>query len=109
MSKQYKQIRLYNFYKEKESHLALLHIAVLMQGGFKFPIYIECTRREARQLKRQTKRWLDFKRMPRHMKLVRTSRDCDTLIYDIEKANNCFGIFEEIYKRYYKETDNKNV
>lgn len=104
LSKNTQKICLYQFYgsQERVDHLALLWCAKLVEQIHHFPIYVECTWRESRILHKLVP--IQFKRMPRKLKKLK-HKNCDEIIYDIESANAAFGIFKDLYKRYWQERE----
>lgn len=105
LSKEKEKICLYKFYgdTDRSDHLALLWCASLVQQIYGYPIYIECTRREAHKIKQIVP--IKFKRMPKKFKKDQ-KKNCDEIIYDLECANQAFGAFDELYYRYWKIKEN---
>lgn len=90
IGKNSKEIQLLGLNRKKKSHLAILHSAHIAAKLYKFELRTDCN-------------WWDrFCLRLKGYKLqkiekVKTDKDVEKLIRDIELPNNCIGAFEQFY------------
>lgn len=88
-------LNFYNYQKDNDGHLAILHIASIARDVFNF------------QVKIRTSFFTYIKLKYKHFSWLRRAKsneiDIEQFVNFIENANNEKGIFAKIYQEYYKK------
>lgn len=97
-----KRIKLIGFDKNKEEHMALFSIALIVQRTFQYKLCVGCGGFfKFRKLKKEFKDRVEIFRLKDYDVFEMPS--CDDFVRFVETAFNAPGAFREIYERYYRE------
>ena len=97
LGKNNQTLNFYNYQKNNDGHLAILHIANIARDVFNFQVKIKTSFFTYIKLKYKYFSWL---------KRTKTDEiDIEQFIQFIEDANNEKGIFAKIYQEYYKRNE----
>ena len=97
LGKNNQTLTFYNYQKNNGGHLAILHIASIARDVFNFQVRIKTSFFTYIRLKYKYFSWLKRTKI--------NGIDIEQFIQFIENANNEKGIFEKIYKEYYKRNE----
>ena len=97
LGKNNQTLNFYNYQKNNDGHLAILHIANIARDVFNFQVKIKTSFFTYIKLKYRYFSWLKRTKI--------NEIDIEQFIQFIENANNEQGIFEKIYQEYYKRNE----